>query len=110
MAQRELEAHRPVTQLGEILPELDAVDDGIAVDRRAVAPVKAGDRIAPIVQNAHAQRTRYFGVDGRASKLESVVDSLNTINVDLDLQDAIIPYSAMVDATLTKGLFDGKMR
>lgn len=71
--------------------------------------VMMGD-LGGVYYTSYEDALDFFGVDGRASKLESVVDSLNTINVDLDLQDAIIPYSAMVDATLTKGLFDGKMR
>ena len=52
----------------------------------------------------------FFGVGGKSPKLKSVIDSLNTINVDLDLQDAAIAYEDMVDPTLTDGLFEGKMR
>ena len=47
---------------------------------------------------------------GQPPKLKDVVAGLNDINVDLDLMDASISYEAMVDSTLTDGLFDGKTR
>ena len=39
-----------------------------------------------------------------------MVAGLNDINVDLDLMDGPIAYEAIVDPTLTDGLFDGKTR
>lgn len=47
---------------------------------------------------------------GDAPKLKQVIEDLTAINVDLDLMDAAIAYEAMVDPTLTDGLFDGKTR
>jgi NitT/TauT family transport system substrate-binding protein len=62
-----------------------------------------------VYYTSYEDALEFFGV-GQPPKLKDVVAGLNDINVDLDLMDAPIPYEAMVDATLTDGLFDGKTR
>jgi NitT/TauT family transport system substrate-binding protein len=71
--------------------------------------VMMGD-LGGVYYTSYEDALEFFGVGGQPSKLKSVIDSLNTINVDLDLQDANIAYEAMVDPSLTDGLFDGKRR
>jgi len=71
--------------------------------------VMMGD-LGGVYYTSYEDAQEFFGTGGGTAKLETVIDSLNTINVDLDLQDAAIPYSAMVDASLTDGLFNGKKR
>ncbi|MCZ6637584.1 MAG: ABC transporter substrate-binding protein [Alphaproteobacteria bacterium] len=71
--------------------------------------VMMGD-LGGVYYTSYEDALEFFGVGGQPSKLKSVIDSLNTINVDLDLQDENIPYEAMVDPSLTEGLFDGKKR
>ena len=63
-----------------------------------------------VYYTSYEDALEFFGVGGQPPKLKDVVAGLNDINVDLDLMDAPIPYEAMVDATLTDGLFDGKTR
>lgn len=71
--------------------------------------VMAGD-LGGVYYTTYEDALDYFGVGGRTAKLGSVVDSLNEINVDLDLMDAAIGFDVMVDPTLTEGLFDGHTR
>lgn len=63
-----------------------------------------------VYYTSYEDALEFFGVGGQAPKLKDVVAGLNDINVDLDLMDAAISYEAMVDPTLTDGLFDGKTR
>ena len=63
-----------------------------------------------VYYTSYEDALEFFGVGGQAPKLKDVVAGLNDINVDLDLMDAPIAYEAMVDPTLTDGLFDGKTR
>ncbi len=65
--------------------------------------------LAGVYYTTYEDALEFFGIGGDA-KLASVVDSLNTINVDLDLMDKAIPYDALVDPTLSDGLFEGKTR
>ncbi len=88
----------PKAFLASAAPQYDVTPD-----------VMQGD-LGGVYYTSYEDALDFFGIGGRASKLKSVVDSLNTINVDLDLQDAAVPYEAMVDAKLTDGLFDGKKR
>ena len=71
--------------------------------------VMKGD-LGGVYYTSYEDALDFFGVGERSPKLKSVVDSLNVINVDLDLADAAIPYEAMVDPSLTDGLFEGKKR
>jgi NitT/TauT family transport system substrate-binding protein len=71
--------------------------------------VMKGD-LGGVYYTSYEDALDFFGTGGRSPKLKAVIDSLNTINVDLDLQDAAIPYEAMVDPSLTDGLFEGKKR
>ena len=63
-----------------------------------------------VYYTSYEDALEFFGVGGQPPKLKDVVAGLSDINVDLDLMDAPIPYEAMVDPTLTDGLFDGKTR
>ena len=63
-----------------------------------------------VYYTSYEDALEFFGIGGQPPKLKDVVAGLNDINVDLDLMDAPIPYEAMVDPTLTDGLFDGKTR
>jgi NitT/TauT family transport system substrate-binding protein len=71
--------------------------------------VMKGD-LGGVYYTSYEDALDFFGVGGRPAKLQSVIDSLNAINVDLDLQDAAISYKDMVDPSLTDGLFEGKKR
>lgn len=75
-----------------------------------VSPDQMQADLGGVYYTSYEDALEFFGVGGRPPKLKSVVDGLSDINVDLDLMDAAIPYEAMVDPTLTDGLFDGKTR
>ena len=63
-----------------------------------------------VYYTSYEDALEFFGIGGQPPKLKDVVAGLSDINIDLDLMDAPIPYEAMVDPTLTDGLFDGKTR
>ena len=71
--------------------------------------VMAGD-LGGVYYTTYEDALEFFGIGGQSPKLASVIDSLNDINVDLDLMDAAISFDVMVDPTLTDGLFDGHKR
>jgi len=71
--------------------------------------VMKGD-LGGVYYTTYEDALEYFGVGGKDPKLRNVVDSLNAINVDLDLMDAPISFEVMADPTLTDGLFDGHKR
>ena len=71
--------------------------------------VMAGD-LGGVYYTSYEDAVEFFGIGGQPPKLASVIDSLNDINVDLDLMDAPINFDVMVDASLTEGLFDGHKR
>ena len=75
-----------------------------------VSPDQMQADLGGVYYTSYEDALEFFGVGGGSPKLKSVVDGLSDINVDLDLMDAAIPYEAMVDPTLTDGLFDGKTR
>ena len=75
-----------------------------------VTPDQMKADLAGVYYTSYEDALEFFGVGGQAPKLKDVVAGLNDINVDLDLMDAPIAYEAMVDPTLTDGLFDGKTR
>ena len=75
-----------------------------------VTPDQMKADLAGVYYTSYEDALEFFGVGGQAPKLKDVVAGLNDINVDLDLMDVAIPYEAMVDPTLTDGLFDGKTR
>ena len=66
--------------------------------------------LAGVYYTSYEDALEFFGVGGHPPKLKDVVEALNVINVDLDLMDAPITYEAMVDPTLTDGLFEGATR
>jgi len=71
--------------------------------------VMQGD-LGGVYYTTYEDALEYFGVGGKDPKLRDVVNSLNAINVDLDLMDAPISFEVMADPTLTDGLFDGHKR
>ena len=75
-----------------------------------VSPDQMQADLGGVYYTSYEDALEFFGVGGQPPKLKDVVDGLSDINVDLDLMDAAIPYEAMVDPTLTDGLFDGKTR
>lgn len=65
--------------------------------------------IEGVYYTSYEDAIEYMG-SGDDSRLISVVDGLNEINVDLDLMDKAIPYEAIINADLIDGLFEGKTR
>jgi NitT/TauT family transport system substrate-binding protein len=74
-----------------------------------VTPDQMKADLGGVYYTSYEDALEFFGI-GQSPKLKDVIDSLNTINVDLDLQDKAIAYGDIVDATLTDGLFDGHKR
>ncbi len=81
----------------------------VAAPNYDVTPEQMKADLGGVYYTSYEDALEFFGV-GHEPKLKDVVDGLNAINVDLDLMDEAIPYEAMVDPTLTEGLFDGKKR
>ena len=81
----------------------------IAAPGYNVTPDEMKADLGGVYYTSYEDALEYFGI-GQDAKLAQVIEDLNGIQVDLDLMDAAIPYEAMVDATLTEGLFDGKTR
>ena len=75
-----------------------------------VTPDQMKADLAGVYYTSYEDALEFFGIGGQTPKLKDVVAGLNDINVDLDLMDEAIPYEAMVDPTLTDGLFEGKTR
>lgn len=65
--------------------------------------------IEGVYYTSYEDAIEYMG-SGDDSRLISVVDGLNEINVDLDLMDKAIPYEAIINVDLIDGLFEGKTR
>ncbi len=74
-----------------------------------VTPAEMKADLGGVYYTTYEDAQEFFGI-GQDPKLKQVIDDLNAINVDLDLMDAPISYEAMVDPTLTEGLFEGKTR
>ena len=74
-----------------------------------VTPDQMKADLGGVYYTSYEDALEFFGV-GQSPKLKDVIDGLNTINVDLDLMDQALDYEAIVDPTLTEGLFDGKTR
>ena len=81
----------------------------VAAPNYDVTPEQMKADLGGVYYTSYEDALEFFGI-GQDPKLKDVVDGLNTINVDLDLMDEKIEYEAMVDPTLTEGLFDGKTR
>jgi len=79
-------------------PEYDVTPDQMKAD------------LAGVYYTSYEDAEEYFGTSGAEPKLKQITEDLVAINVDLDYMDAPIPYEAMVDPSLTEGLFDGAMR
>ena len=75
-----------------------------------VTPDEMKADLAGVYYTTYEDAVAYFGTGGSTPKLKQIVEDLTTISLDLDLMDAAIPYDAMVDPSLTQGLFDGKTR
>ena len=75
-----------------------------------VTPDEMKADLAGVYYTTYEDAVAYFGTDGSPPKLKRIVEDLTAISLDLDLMDEAIPYEAMVDPSLTEGLFDGKIR
>ena len=78
-------------------PAFEVTADQMAID------------IQGLTYTSYEEAIEFMGADGPRT-LEPIVDSLNEINVSLDLMDEAIPYDAMMDPTLLGGLFEGHTR
>ena len=87
----------PETFLATAAPTYDVTPDQMKAD------------LGGVYYTSYEDALEFFGI-GQSPKLKDVIDALTTINVDLDLMDEAIAYEAIVDPTLTEGLFDGKTR
>lgn len=81
----------------------------VAAPTYDVTPEQMNADLGGVYYTSYEDALEFFGID-QPPKLKDVVNSLNEINVDLDLMDKPIPYEAMVDPTLTYNLFSGKKR
>jgi len=81
----------------------------VAAPTYDVTPEQMKADLGGVYYTSYEDALEFFGI-GQAPKLKEVIDSLNTINVDLDLMDEALSFEAIVDPTLTEGLFDGKTR
>jgi NitT/TauT family transport system substrate-binding protein len=82
----------------------------VAAPTYDVTPDAMKGDLGGVYYTTYEDALEFFGVGGQPPKLGSVIDSLNEINVDLDLMDKPIGFDVMVDATLTEGLFEGHKR
>jgi NitT/TauT family transport system substrate-binding protein len=81
----------------------------VAAPTYDVTPDQMKADLGGVYYTSYEDALEFFGI-GQSPKLRDVIESLTAINVDLDLMDQAIVYEAMVDPTLTEGLFDGKTR
>ncbi len=81
----------------------------VAAPTYDVTPDQMKADLGGVYYTSYEDALEFFGI-GQDPKLKDVIDGLNAINVDLDLMDQALDYEAMVDPTLTEGLFDGKTR
>ena len=81
----------------------------VAAPTYDVTPDQMKADLGGVYYTSYEDALEFFGI-GQSPKLKDVIESLTAINVDLDLMDQAIAYEAMVDPTLTDGLFDGKTR
>ncbi len=88
----------PAAFLAAAAPAFDVTPDQMAAD------------LAGVYYTSYEDAQIYLGSSGQPAKLKQVVDSLNEINVELDLMDRDISFKAMTDPTAIDGLFDGKKR
>jgi len=82
----------------------------VAAPTYDVTPEAMKGDLGGVYYTTYEDALEFFGVGGQPPKLGSVIDSLNEINVDLDLMDKPIGFDVMVDPTLTEGLFEGHKR
>ncbi len=87
----------PETFLATAAPTYDVTPDQMKAD------------LGGVYYTSYEDALEFFGI-GQSPKLKDVIEALTVINVDLDLMDEAIAYEAIVDPTLTEGLFDGKTR
>ncbi len=81
----------------------------VAAPTYDVTPDQMKADLGGVYYTSYEDALEFFGI-GQSPKLKDVIESLTAINVDLDLMDQAIAYEAIVDPTLTDGLFDGKTR
>jgi NitT/TauT family transport system substrate-binding protein len=81
----------------------------VAAPTYDVTPDQMKADLGGVYYTSYEDALEFFGI-GQSPKLKEVIEGLNAINVDLDLMDKAIAYEAIVDPTLTEGLFEGKTR
>ncbi|MEX0807700.1 MAG: ABC transporter substrate-binding protein [Dongiaceae bacterium] len=74
-----------------------------------VTPDQMAIDIQGLTYTSYEDAVEFMGSNG-GKTLAPIVDSLNAINVSLDLMDAPIGYDEMVDPTLLDTLFEGQTR
>ncbi|MEM9431697.1 MAG: ABC transporter substrate-binding protein [Pseudomonadota bacterium] len=86
-------------------------DDFIALSASeyGVPDAEMKEALAGVKYTTYEETLEYMPVTGDG-KLREVFDAFNEINIDLELQDAPLPYAPYIDATLLEGLFDGHTR
>ena len=82
----------------------------VAAPTYDVTPEAMKGDLGGVYYTSYEDALEFFGVGGKTPKLGAVINSLNEINVDLDLMDKPIAFEVMVDPTLTDGLFTGHKR
>ncbi len=82
----------------------------VAAPTYDVTPDVMAADLGGVYYTSYEDALEFFGIGGTQAKLGDVIESLNEINVDLDLMDAPISFDVMVDPTLTDGLFDDHKR
>ena len=75
-----------------------------------VTPEQMAVDLAGVYYTSYEDAVEYFGTDGSEPRLKQITEDLTAINLDLDLMDEAIPYELLVDASITKDLFEGKTR
>ncbi|MGH6719319.1 MAG: ABC transporter substrate-binding protein [Alphaproteobacteria bacterium] len=81
----------------------------VAAPAFEVTPEQMKVDIGGLVYTSYEDTIDFMG-SGGSKKLAGVIDSLNTINVELDLMDDPLGYDAMVDSSLVDALFVGHKR
>jgi len=84
--------------LAAAAPAFDVTPDAMKAD------------LGGVYYTSYEDAVDYLGTAEQPGKLKEIFESLNGINVDLDLQDAPLDYGQQIEPALVKGLFDGKTR
>lgn len=84
--------------LAAAAPAFDVTPDAMKAD------------LGGVYYTSYEDAVEYLGTREQPGKLKEIFESLNGINVDLDLMDAPLDYGQQIEPGLIKTLFDGKTR